>query len=108
MLVYIQTLIKRLREYTYWLGKDESYSRDIHPPICDEAARMLEQLLMMYKDVKAENDLAMKELHGHCPVCKHYSEDHNKGKCATCVYDSTGNCRTHIFNNWEFEGPKGK
>lgn len=40
-----QELIERLRGYTYWLGKDEPCSRDIHPPICDEAADAISALL---------------------------------------------------------------
>lgn len=40
-----QELIERLRGYTYWLGKDEPCSRDIHPPICDEAADAISTLL---------------------------------------------------------------
>lgn len=38
-------LIQKLREYTYWLGKDEPCSRDIHPPICDVAANVLQIML---------------------------------------------------------------
>lgn len=40
-----QKLVERLRAYTYWLGKDEPCSRDIHPPICDEAADAISALL---------------------------------------------------------------
>lgn len=38
-------LIQELRSYTYWLGKDEPCSRDIHPPICDAAADAIQALL---------------------------------------------------------------
>lgn len=38
-------LIQELRSYTYWLGKDEPCSRDIHPPICDVAAAAIQSLL---------------------------------------------------------------
>lgn len=37
------SLIKSLREYTYWLGVSGKESRDIHPKICDEAAEALEE-----------------------------------------------------------------
>lgn len=38
------SLVSELRNYTYWCGSSQPYSRDIHPPICDEAADYIEAL----------------------------------------------------------------
>lgn len=54
-------LVNELREYTYWLGSGEGYSRDIHPPICDKAADRIEEL-------KKERDEAIEAICGICGV----------------------------------------
>lgn len=62
-------LIKRLQSETYWLGSGQTYSRDVHPVICDEAVTAITDLLARAEaaEARAENaerklDAAMLEL----------------------------------------------
>ncbi len=52
-------LIESLKGYTYWLGASGRESRDIHPPICDEAAIAIETLLL-------ERDAAISDIPKEC------------------------------------------
>ena len=84
-------LINRLKKETYWLGGSESYSHDVHPIICDEAANAIIELLDRLE--KAENiasdlcddftDFVTGGVHNAAPYCAN--------KRPECV-DSRGWC----------------
>ena len=57
-------LIKRLQSETYWLGSGQTYSRDVHPVICDEAVTAITDLLARAEAAEAAQEtlqLAMAE-----------------------------------------------
>lgn len=43
---------QELRQFTYWCGADNPASRDIHPPICDKAADLIESLQAQLAEAK--------------------------------------------------------
>ena len=55
------------------------------------------------RQLKVERDAAVRDLHGKCSVCKHYSPYHGRGLCADCKYDfDEGKKEDH----WEWRGPQ--
>lgn len=85
-------LIEELKKYTYWLGRDEPCSHDIHPVICDEAAAAIEALL-------AELDAAVADLKSarSCKSCAFGMGNHPE--CDDCLM-------TFDRKNWTWRGSK--
>ena len=58
------------------------------------------------EQVKRERDVAIEQLHGHCPACAHYTPNHNEGLCRFCCFEVARNTNVEINDNWEWRGPK--
>lgn len=58
------------------------------------------------EQVKQERDVAIEQLHGHCPACAHYTPNHNEGLCRFCCFEVARNTNVEINDNWEWRGQK--
>lgn len=56
------------------------------------------------EQVKQERDVAIEQLHGHCPACAHYTPNHNEGLCRFCCFEVARNTNVEINDNWEWRG----
>ena len=56
--------------------------------------------------LRAELDAAIKQLHGHCPACTHYTPNHNEGLCRTCKHEYYNLLNNESLDNWEWRGPQ--
>lgn len=109
----IEKLIERLK------AKDFERDYDCTPFECgvfgllDDAATALSTLQAENKklrdeveQVKRERDVAIEQLHGHCPACAHYTPNHNEGLCRFCCFEVARNTNVEINDNWEWRGQK--
>ena len=58
------------------------------------------------EQVKRERDVAIEQLHGHCPACAHYTPNHNEGPCQFCCFEIAQDTNVEINDNWKWRGPK--
>lgn len=58
------------------------------------------------EQVKRERDVAIEQLHGHCPACAHYTPNHNEGLCRFCCFEIAQDTNVEINDNWKWRGPK--
>ena len=58
------------------------------------------------EQVKQERDVAIEQLHGHCPACAHYTPNHNEGLCGFCCFEIAQDTNVEINDNWKWRGPK--
>ena len=58
------------------------------------------------EQVKQERDVAIEQLHGHCPACAHYTPNHNDGLCRFCCFEIAQDTNVEINDNWKWRGPK--
>lgn len=58
------------------------------------------------EQVKQERDVAIEQLHGHCPACALYTPNHNEGLCRFCCFEVARNTNVEINDNWEWRGQK--
>ena len=65
-----------------------------------------EKLRDELEQVKRERDVAIEQLHGHCPACAHYTPNHNEGLCRFCCFEVARNTNVEINDNWEWRGQK--
>lgn len=56
--------------------------------------------------VERERDEAIKQLHGICSSCKHYTPYHNDGPCATCTHEIACFVPEKATDKWEWCGLK--
>ena len=103
----IEKLIERLRSHRGALF-EMLYKQDM-----DDAATALsvlqaenETLRAELEQVKQERDVAIEQLHGHCPACAHYTPNHNEGLCRFCCFEVARNTNVEINDNWEWRGQK--
>lgn len=109
----IEKLIERLK------AKDFERDYDCTPFECgvfgllDDAATALstfqaenEKLRDELEQVKRERDVAIEQLHGHCPACAHYTPNHNEGPCQFCCFEIARGTNVEINDNWKWRGPK--
>ena len=103
----IEKLIERLRSHRGALF-EMLYKQDM-----DDAATALsvlqaenEKLRAELEQVKQEGDVAIEQLHGHCPACAHYTPNHNEGLCRFCCFEVARNTNVEINDNWEWRGQK--
>lgn len=68
--------------------------------------RSAQEVLAELEQVKRERDVAIEQLHGHCPACAHYTPNHNEGPCQFCCFEVARNENVEINDNWEWRGPK--
>lgn len=106
----IEKLIERLDG---WDGVDAIYKGKFVEANCriasrllEEAASALEQLQAENERVKAERDLAIKQLRGYCHACKNYTPNHNEGPCAGCKHEYFQCRNADARENWEWIGVK--
>ena len=106
----IEELIERLNDCD---GADAIYNGKFvevkHHGVFDlleEAASALEQLQAENEKLKAERDLAIKQLRGYCHACKNYTPNHNEGPCAGCKHEYFQCRNADARDNWEWCGPK--
>ena len=83
------------------------------PRMTTEAATALSTLQAENKklraeleQVKRERDVAIEQLHGHCPACAHYTPNHNEGLCRFCCFEIAQDTNVEINDNWKWRGPK--
>lgn len=74
--------------------------------MCHEAADAIEQLQTKNEELSAKLDAAIKQLHGHCPACTHYTPNHNEGPCQTCKHEYYHLLNNESFDNWKWRGPQ--
>ena len=65
-----------------------------------------EKLRAELEQVKQERDVAIEQLHGHCPACAHYTPNHNEGLCRFCCFEIAQDTNVEINDNWKWRGPK--
>ena len=58
------------------------------------------------EQVKQERDVAIEQLHGHCPACAHYTPNHNEELCRFCCFEIAQDTNVEINDNWKWRGPK--
>lgn len=73
--------------------------------MCHEAADAIEQLQTKNEELSAKLDAAIKQLHGYCPSCTHYTPNHNEGLCRTCKHEYYNLLNNESLDNWEWRGP---
>ena len=73
--------------------------------IMGAAANALSTLQGENEKMRAELDAAIKQLHGHCPVCTHYTPNHNEGPCQTCKHEYYHLLNNESFDNGKWRGP---
>lgn len=74
--------------------------------IMGAAATALSTLQGENEKMRAELDAAIKQLHGHCPACTHYTPNHNEGQCQTCKHEYYHLLNNESFDNWKWRGPQ--
>ena len=74
--------------------------------IMGAAATALSTLQGENEKMRAELDAAIKQLHGHCPACTHYTPNHNEGPCQTCKHEYYHLLNNESFDNWKWRGPQ--
>ena len=100
----IEALIERLNQYSqsliaYQMGGEFA-------DVCMDAATALSTLQAENEKKRAELDAAIKQLHGHCPACTHYTPNHNEGPCQTCKHEYYHLLNNESFDNWKWRGPQ--
>jgi hypothetical protein len=78
------------------------------PGIGERTKLMVEnaELRAELEQVKRERDVAIEQLHGHCPACAHYTPNHNEGLCRFCCFEIAQDTNVEINDNWKWRGPK--
>ena len=74
--------------------------------VMEDAITALSTLQAENKRMRAELDAAIKQLHGHCPACTHYTPNHNEGPCQTCKHEYYHLLNNESFDNWKWRGPQ--
>ena len=102
--------VDQCKQWAYWSGGDMS---KCIPRMTTEAATALSTLQAETKklraeleQVKRERDVAIEQLHGHCPACAHYTPNHNEGLCRFCCFEIAQDTNVEINDNWKWRGPK--
>lgn len=73
--------------------------------IMGAAATALSTLQGENEKMRAELDAAIKQLHGNCTACTHYTPNHNEGPCQTCKHEYYHLLNNESFDNWKWRGP---
>lgn len=97
----VENLIERLRAESLYKDKATLEIMDL----CMDAATVLSTLHAENEKIRADLDAAIKQLHGHCPACTHYTPNHNEGPCRTCKHEYYHLLNNESLDNWEWRGP---
>lgn len=54
--------------------------------------------------VTLERDAIIKQLHGYCPACSHYTSNCNEGPCDRCKHDYFQYQDIEAEDNWKWRG----
>lgn len=65
--------------------------------VCHATQAELEQ-------TKQERNVAIEQLHGHCPACAHFTPNHNEGPCQFCCFEVARDKNVEINDNWKWRG----
>lgn len=87
-----------------WQIRKEDVLKRIHE--ADKLQAENEKLRAELEQAKRERDVAIEQLHGHCPACAHYTPNHNEGPCQFCCFEIARNENVEINDNWEWRGRK--
>ena len=71
----------------------------------DRKNLLLQEQEAELEQVKRERDAAIKQLHGNCTACKHFTPKHNEGPCRTCKHEYYHLLNNESLDNWEWRGP---
>lgn len=74
--------------------------------ICDGYETENQKLRNERVKAERERDAAVKQLHGYCPACKNYTENHCCGPCADCKYEYYAYRFADAKDRWEWIGLK--
>ena len=66
----------------------------------------LERVKKRIEIVEFQRDAAIKQLHGHCPACTHYTPNYNEGPCAGCKHEYYQYQNIDARDNWQWRGPQ--
>ena len=98
----IEQMIEQLKKK----GLTNGSSLGWHSGLFEQAADALMELQSENEKMRAELDAAIKQLHGHCPACTHYTPNHNEGPCQTCKHEYYHLLNNESFDNWKWRGPQ--
>ena len=90
------------------IRKGKSFSRkreSIEDELIQDLTTTLSTLQAENKRMRAELDAAIKQLHGNCTACTHYTPNHNEGPCRTCKHEYYHLLNNESLDNWEWRGP---
>jgi hypothetical protein len=99
----LQTENKRLKSLLGESGQD-LWSKENQR--ADRLEAENKKLRAELEQVKQERDVAIEQLHGHCPACAHYTPNHNEGLCRFCCFEIAQDTNVEINDNWKWRGPK--
>lgn len=95
-------LIRSLQAENERLRTELQKSEHDNVNLTGEMAKVAAEL----EQVKREKDVAIEQLHGHCPACNHYTPNHNEGLCRFCCFEVARDTNVEINDNWEWRGQK--
>lgn len=61
-------------------------------------------MLERAQQFKRERDAALEQLHGYCPACAHYTQNHCNGACAECKHEYYQYRGPKATDNWKWNG----
>ena len=100
----IEAQIEKLNQYSQSLI---AYQMGVEfADVCMDVATALSTLQAENEKLRAELDAAIKQLHGNCPACTHYTPNHNEGLCRTCKHEYYHLLNNESLDNWEWRGPQ--
>lgn len=114
---YVEANGKWIEVENKWAGLDKAVRNgNVYRPMQEELKLTHEEnqslkdanenLRAELEQVKQKMDIAIEQLHGHCPACAHYTPNHNEGLCRFCCFEVARNTNVEINDNWKWRGPK--
>ena len=114
---YVEANGKWIEVENKWAGLDKAVRNgNVYRPMQEELKLTHEEnqslkdanenLRDELEQVKRERDVAIEQLHGHCPACAHYTPNHNEGLCRFCCFEIAQDTNVEINDNWKWRGPK--
>ena len=112
---YVEANGKWIEVENKWAGLDKAVRNgNVYRPMQEELKLTHEEnqslkdanenLRDELEQVKRERDVAIEQLHGHCPACAHYTPNHNEGLYRFCCFEVARNTNVEINDNWEWRG----
>lgn len=112
---YVEANGKWIEVENKWAGLDKAVRNgNVYRPMQEELKLTHEEnqslkdanenLRDELEQVKWERDVAIEQLHGHCPACAHYTPNHNEGPCQFCCFEIARGTNVEINDNWKWRG----